>query len=255
MRRCLQAVVLLGAVLAVPLSATAGERTARRPIELAASVLRAIPARDAVRHAGDRKRAVALTFDDGPGPATPRVLGLLARYRAHATFFVIGRQIAGEAAVLREAVAGGNCVENHTWAHVDLRAAAPALRRQQLGDTTVAIARAAGRRPVLFRPPFGATDASVNLLGRRLGLVPVLWSVDTRDWQDPPPGVIAERALAGARPGAIILLHDGGGDRSRTLAALPAILAGLRARGLEAVTVPELLAGSPPSRTGGALTR
>jgi peptidoglycan/xylan/chitin deacetylase (PgdA/CDA1 family) len=98
----------------------------------------------------------------------------------------------------------------------------------------------------LFRPPYGSFDATTFHLLHQLGLLMVLWSVDTNDYTEPGVSVIVERALAGAHPGAILLMHDGGGNREQTIAALPQIIRGLRARHLNIVTVPQLLADEPP---------
>ncbi|MEZ5101289.1 MAG: polysaccharide deacetylase family protein [Thermoleophilia bacterium] len=200
--------------------------------------------------AGSGARLVALTFDDGPAGDTAAVLDALARGHAHATFFVVGRRIAGNERLLWREASEGHAVGNHSWLHPDMRRLTDAQRRQQLSDTDVAIRQATGERPTLFRPPYGATSPDVNVLARHLGLLPVAWSVDTRDWAGLKARQIARRALSGARPGAIILLHDGGGDRRATVRAIPLILAGLAERGLVPVTLPELLAAAPPGGPG-----
>jgi peptidoglycan/xylan/chitin deacetylase (PgdA/CDA1 family) len=109
------------------------------------------------------------------------------------------------------------------------------------------VARATGVQPRFFRPPYGATGPAVNRLGRSLGMIPVLWSVDSRDWQLPGTKAIVRRVLANVRPGAIVLMHDGGGDRQETLRALPAILRALKRRHLEVVTLSRLFASTPPA--------
>ncbi|HEY4997171.1 MAG TPA: hypothetical protein VII03_04185, partial [Solirubrobacteraceae bacterium] len=103
-----------------------------------------------------------------------------------------------------------------------------------------------GRRPVLFRPPYGSFNATTLRELKKLHLLMILWSVDTDDYRQPGVSVIVERALAGAKPGEIILMHDAGGLREQTIAALPLIIRALRARGFHLVTVPQLLADDPP---------
>ena len=105
-----------------------------------------------------------------------------------------------------------------------------------------------GPRPRLFRPPYGAFNATTFRELHHLHMLMVLWSVDTADYTMPGVQAIVQRALSGAKPGAIILMHDGGGNRSETIAALPAIVSGLRKRGLRPATVPQLLLDDPPSR-------
>ena len=109
------------------------------------------------------------------------------------------------------------------------------------------VQRATGIQARFFRPPYGATGPAVNRLGRSLGLIPILWSVDSRDWQMPGTKAIVRRVLANVRPGSIVLLHDGGGDRHETLRALPAILRALAKRHLQPVTLSKLLADVPPA--------
>jgi peptidoglycan-N-acetylglucosamine deacetylase len=214
--------------------------TVPRAVELA------IPPDVSVRHAGSGRPLVALTFDDGPSPYTDRILDVLARYDAKATFFVIGRQIAERPKTVRRISAEGHAIGNHTWSHASLPQLPARGRRRQLERTNAAIRTATGASPALVRPPYEMTTPTVNRQARRLGLLPVVWSVDPGDWRLRAPWKVARRVLDKARPGAIIVLHDGGGDRSTTVAALPKILDGLRQKGLVPVTVPQLLAAAPP---------
>ena len=214
--------------------------TVPRAVELA------IPPDVSVRHAGGGQPLVALTFDDGPSPYTDRILDILARYDAKATFFVIGRQIAERPTTVRRIAAEGHVIGNHTWSHASLPELPARSRRRQLERTSAAIRRVTGADPVLVRPPYEMTTPTVNRQARRLGLLPVVWSVDPGDWRLRAPWKVARRVLDKAGPGAIIVLHDGGGDRSTTIAALPKILDGLRQKGLVPVTVPQLLAAAPP---------
>ena len=193
-----------------------------------------------------RRRYVALTFDDGPGPATAAALALLRRFRDRATFFLVGRNLARWPRLPRAELERG-VVGDHTWTHPYLTRLAPPEMDSEIARTQAAVARAT-RAPVrLFRPPYGFRDAAIDREARRLGMLDVLWSVDSGD-SYPPPGASAGtivRTLARlVRPGSILLMHE---NRRQTMSALPAVLRALRARGFRAVTVPELLAFDPPS--------
>jgi peptidoglycan/xylan/chitin deacetylase (PgdA/CDA1 family) len=205
----------------------------------------ALPMTDGVLHGSTAQRMVALTFDDGPSGRTSAILRVLAHHHVHATFFVVGRATHGMEPVLRHIAATGNELADHTYSHADLLALRKPGRTRQLRWTRTLVERATGVQPRFFRPPYGATGPAVNRLGRSLGLVPVLWSVDSRDWQVPGTKAIVRRVLANVRPGSIVLLHDGGGDRRETLRALPAILRALEQRHLKAVTLSRLLARVP----------
>jgi peptidoglycan-N-acetylglucosamine deacetylase len=206
----------------------------------------ALPVTEGVLHGSPSLRMVALTFDDGPSGRTPAILRVLARHHVHATFFVVGRATRGLEPVLRHIAAAGNELGDHTYSHADLLALGPAGRARQLRWTRTLVERATGINPHFFRPPYGATGPAVNRLGRTLGMVPVLWSVDSRDWQMPGTHAIVRRVLANVKPGSIVLMHDGGGDRQETLRALPAILRALKKRHLQPVTLSQLLSHVPP---------
>jgi peptidoglycan/xylan/chitin deacetylase (PgdA/CDA1 family) len=185
---------------------------------------------------------VALTFDDGPSAYTPALLAELETLRAPATFFLVGRQVAGSQALLQRMLADGDALGNHTWDHVDVSHGGPDAAAE-LERTNAAIAAATGGyRPCLFRPPYGSTGPRLEALARSLGMQTVLWTVDPRDWSRPGTATIVTRVLTAVQPRAIVVLHDGGGPREQTVAAVPAIIRGLRARGYRLVTVP----ASPP---------
>jgi peptidoglycan/xylan/chitin deacetylase (PgdA/CDA1 family) len=171
-------------------------------------------------------RAVGLTVDDGPDPVwTPRVLRLLAIAHVHATFCLVGREVAKHPELVRAIVRGGHALCNHTWNHDELLARrSPAVLRSELARTQAAVRRAAGVSPRLFRAPGGGWSPAVEREARRQGMTPLKWSVDPRDWARPGARHIAGVVLATLRPGAIVLLHDGGGDRSQTLKALKFLL-------------------------------
>jgi peptidoglycan/xylan/chitin deacetylase (PgdA/CDA1 family) len=199
-----------------------------------------------LRQGGGRSKDVALTFDDGPGPYTPEVLSVLERFHVHATFFAIGRmERYFSASTLRE-IGDGDVVGDHTESHPQLARLSAHDQHEELFEPLARIEFLGAKRPVLFRPPYGSYDATTIRELRALRLLMVLWSADTEDYRQPGTATIVQRALEGARPGAILLMHDGGGDRSQTVAALPEIITQLRARGYHLVTVPQLLIDDPP---------
>jgi peptidoglycan/xylan/chitin deacetylase (PgdA/CDA1 family) len=175
---------------------------------------------------------VYLTFDDGPTPAwTPRVLELLARYQAQATFFVLGRSAAAHPELIRRQFAAGHGIGNHTWSHRRLTGLTGERLAAEVGPTSAAIQRATGAPVRCLRPPYATVDAASAARVRALGLRLVLWDIDTNDWLRPGAGVIAARVLGRVRSGDVVLFHDGGGDRTQTVAALEQVLATLSARG------------------------
>jgi peptidoglycan/xylan/chitin deacetylase (PgdA/CDA1 family) len=190
------------------------------------------------------ERAVALTFDDGPNPeATPRILDALAAERVQATFFLLGRHVDRWPAVARRVAEEGHVVANHGWHHRKLHFASPARARLDLEMGTASIERATGVRPRLFRAPHGFRAPWVTPIAASLGQRTVGWSLGVWDTDLPGARVIVERTVAGARPGSILLLHDGDGydpigDRSQTADAIPAIVDELHERGYRFVAVP-----------------
>jgi peptidoglycan-N-acetylglucosamine deacetylase len=199
-----------------------------------------------VRAGGDHGRDVALTFDDGPGPYTPGVLSVLELEHAAATFFLVGQEIPDFRVSAEREIRDGFVLGNHTENHPMLARMSAHDQHEQLFEQTARIELLGGHRPRLFRPPYGSFNATTFKLLHQMHLLMVLWSVDTDDYERPGVEVIVQRALEGAKPGAIILMHDAGGDRSQTIAALPEVIRRIRARGLHLVTVPQLLADDPP---------
>ena len=195
-----------------------------------------------------RKRQVALTFDDGPSPYTADILRILRRHDVPATFFVLGNMVGERPQLVRRELRQGHAVGAHTFDHPRMSMLGLADQIAEFNDLDEAMEDNDLPRPRLFRPPYASFNAdTIELLDHR-HLLMVLWSVDTGDYLDPGSEVIAERALDGVEPGSIVLLHDGGGDRTETIDALPSIIRGLRRRGLEPVTIPELLISDPPPR-------
>ena len=211
------------------------------------AIIRAAPAVQG--EAGAPLRTVALTFDDGPGRSTPAVLDILRQAQIQATFFVVGKKVADEPEMLRRVLAEGHVLGNHTWSHTMPRAASGWSRTTlatEIERTRRAVVDAAGLKPCLFRPPGGIVKGA-GKVSRDAGLSMILWSIDTRDWADPPTGdknfatVIRKRAAAGlTEEHPVILLHDGGGDRAATVAALPGIIEDYRAHGYRFVTLDKM---------------
>lgn len=197
-----------------------------------------------IRHGDRTAPAVALTFDDGPGPDTERILDALARLGAPATFFFVGSRVAGRERIVARIRAEGHEIGSHSWTHGRL-ADRPASGWLELVRTSLALWRAGGVAPRYFRPPYAEWSVRLGRAARLARMQMVTWDVDPRDWQTRDPDVITERVLDGTRPGSIVLLHEGNGAAS--VRALTAIVTGLRDRGLEPVTVSALLRDS--SRT------
>ena len=189
---------------------------------------------------------VALTFDDGPGPYTPRLVARLGALHAPATFFAVGSMERYFSAGTLAEVRAGDAIGDHSETHPFMAMLNRRDQRLQLVDQARSLVALGAPYPRLFRPPYGSYDRTTFQALRRQHMLMVLWSTDTGDFRRPGVAAIVQNALSGARPGAIILMHDGGGDRSQTIAALPAIVRGLRARGLQPVTVPRLLRDDPP---------
>jgi peptidoglycan/xylan/chitin deacetylase (PgdA/CDA1 family) len=193
-------------------------------------------------------KLVALTFDDGPGPLTPQFIKTLRDNHAPATFFVITEQLKDFGDATREAVRDGFEIGDHTVDHQMLATLSKADQEHEIVDGARQMKEAGIPAPQLFRPPGNSFDNTTVGILRRQHLLMTLWDVDTEDYKLPGTPAIVQSVLSQARPGSIVLMHDGGGDRSQTLAAVPQIVKGLRARGFKLVTVPELVFSDPPPR-------
>ena len=194
-------------------------------------------------------KTVALTFDDGPDPRnTPQVLQILRASGIKATFCVIGFEARAFPNLIAAIHADGHVLCDHTESHPYLdRIPGPAVDAQLAGPAAY-LAQLVGRGPAFMRAPYGALNPSVIAIAHRQGLRVLGWSVDPSDYQRPPAGTIVSRVLSQVHPGAIVLMHDGGGDRSPTIAALPAIIAALRAQGYTFVQ-PQVSDASAPPQT------
>ena len=189
-------------------------------------------------------REVAITFDDGPGPRTHAILALLRQAKVRATFFEIGVN-ALRHPVLAHAEAKAGEVGDHTLDHKDLAWLTPAGVRREIVAGKTAVRSATGVMPVLFRPPYEATNGTIDRLIRRAGLLEVLWSVDSRDWQNGSTLQLRRRVTAELHPGGIVLLHE---QAAHTLPTLRWLLTELRRRHLRPVTVSQLLANAAPTK-------
>jgi peptidoglycan/xylan/chitin deacetylase (PgdA/CDA1 family) len=196
-----------------------------------------------------RRKVVALTIDDGPSEFTAAFLRVLEQKHVHATFFVIGNQVDQYPQLVRRELADGDLVGNHTFTHPDMTQIPWREVQRQLTKTSFAIHQASGFTPCLWRAPYGSINAKLEAYARSLGMISIQWDTDPQDFTVPPARSIANRVLngnpfdpdKGAHPGAIVLMHDGGGWRGNTLKALPQIIDRLRARGYRFVTIAQLL--------------
>jgi peptidoglycan/xylan/chitin deacetylase (PgdA/CDA1 family) len=182
--------------------------------------------------------AVALTLDDGPHPVwTPKVLALLDKYHVPATFCLIGNQVRGHESVAKSVVAAGHNVANHSYSHpIALPKQSSTQMNTEIGWAQDKIHSATGFTPRLFRSPGGGWSPELFAKTAQAGLVPIDWSDDPRDWSRPGVAHIVSNLLA-AKPGQILLCHDGGGDRSQTYAALQTVLPALLAKGYTFVSL------------------
>lgn len=181
-------------------------------------------------------RQVALTFDDGPSRlTTPVVLDLLKKYKAKATFFVLGQNIAGNEDILKRMIEEGHEIANHTWSHPNLTRITADQVKQEIELTQSAIEEVIGHRPTFMRPPYGAVNASVAAAA---GLASIYWNVDTQDWSNRDPHLILSQVKAYTNPGAIILMHD---IHQTTVDGLEPVLHYLTEQQYSLVTTTELL--------------
>jgi peptidoglycan-N-acetylglucosamine deacetylase len=204
-------------------------------------VARTLRRRSVIRHGSRREREVALTFDDGPSPYTPRIVRILRRARAGGTFFPVGVVLPRWPKAFARVRDAGFVIGDHTVNH---RALAQLPVRAQRREIRGEARRLRGRGvpwPRLFRPPYGSFDRRTLGVTRRLGMLAVLWSIDSQDYIRPGVRTIVRRVVSHVHPGSIVLMHDGGGRRDQTVAALPRIIRVLRRRGYRLVTVPDLL--------------
>ncbi len=194
------------------------------------------PTGDGIRPAGrpqyaaDGSPILYFTFDDGPWATTGTIAATLEEHGGRGTFFAIGRQTAGTPAI-SGALVPAHSVQNHTYNHASLDGISRPDFFNEVEQTQFAIQQATGALPTCLRPPYGAMDGVTIQLAGELGLDIALWTIDTQDWRRPGVDAIVQEIMGNARPGAIILMHDGGGDRSQTVEALRLVLPQLRQQG------------------------
>jgi peptidoglycan-N-acetylglucosamine deacetylase len=188
---------------------------------------------------------IAMTFDDGPSAMlTPKLLDILAAHHIKATFFVLGEMVAEHPEILARAVQEGHEIASHSWSHPNLAKMSLEGVRSQLQRTDDEIKSATGKRPTLFRPPYGSiTEREKRWIHDEFGYDIILWDVDPLDWKRPGPAVVRSRILKETRPGSIVLSHD---IHPGTIEAMPSTFDQLEAKGFKFVTVSELLGMATP---------
>jgi peptidoglycan-N-acetylglucosamine deacetylase len=202
-------------------------------------------------HMFNGKGLVALTFDDGPDPTwTPKILSVLEKLHVPATFFVIGQQAVDHPDLVARALRDGDVIGNHTYTHPDLASLPQWMAQAEINAGSWVIKGITGMQPLLFRSPYGIADtltrgkfsASADL-AQTMGLQEIGWNTDTLDWSRPGVAKIVANAAAAPNAEPIILMHDGGGNRAESIAALPKIVAHYRALGYQFTTVDHLDGG------------
>jgi len=182
---------------------------------------------------------LAITFDDGPYPeTTPYVLDILQRHHVQATFFVVGKRVPGQERLLQRMQAEGHEIGNHSWGHPNFTKLPPEEIEAQIERAQAAISAAGVPIPDLFRPPYGAIDATVQA---HIDMTIIAWNIDPTDWRADSPGQVAERVITHAKPGGIITMHD---TEWMAVDSLDAILTSLEPQ-YRFVTVSDLLDISP----------
>lgn len=201
---------------------------------LPASIEGSAPAFRAVGTGLERDTApvVYLTFDDGPHPVyTPKVLDVLAQYDVRATFFVVGKMVSWFPEVTRRIVSEGHSIQLHSWNHDNLTRLSHEDFGKDSNRTQAVLGKTVGMRATCLRPPYGAINAQVREWASEINLEVSLWDVAGSDWTDISAEEIARSVMRGVRSGTVVLLHDGGGHRQRTVAALEMILPDLIGEG------------------------
>lgn len=184
------------------------------------------------------EKVFALTFDDGPWPDyTRQILAILREHKVKATFFMVGQMVQEYPKIAREVFLAGHAVGGHSWDHPSR----PRNAVAQIQKTNAIIKKEMGFTPTTFRPPYGLLKNGMARQAMKEKQCVLIWSADSDDWRRPPASRMARTVINQATPGGIALMHDGGGTRTQTVAALPTIIRELKARGYRFVTIPELL--------------
>lgn len=197
----------------------------------------------------EQRKVIALTFDDGPWPRnTPQILDILRKNNIKATFFWVGQALKDHPQIAKRVVAEGHIVGNHTWHHWYHKLDAATAARE-IDDTTELIYKTTGVRTTLFRPPGAVMNNGVTDYAKQKKYLIAMWSNDPMDYRPLSAQQLVNNTLRKAQPGAIVLMHDGGGNHPATVQALPQIIAKLKKLGYSFVTVPELLEMSQPEKS------
>jgi peptidoglycan-N-acetylglucosamine deacetylase len=184
-----------------------------------------VPPAKPVYYVDDGPKTIALTIDDGPSPVyTPQILQILDKYHVTASFSMVGENVTYYPSVARDVADAGHMIVNHTWDHADLAPLTAKQTEAEIGNATDAIYHAVGRVPTIFRAPYGAWSKTTLEYCAKQHLMPLDWSVDPQDWARPGVSKIVSNILKNTATGSIILEHDGGGDRSETVAALKIVI-------------------------------
>ncbi|MEH2390651.1 MAG: polysaccharide deacetylase family protein [Nostoc sp.] len=187
------------------------------------------------------QKVIALTFDDGPWPeSTAQVLDILKQNQIKGTFFLIGQNVKNNPGLVKREIAEGHVIGNHTWHHW-YQFFNPQAAAYEINHTADLIYQVTGIKTNLFRPPGGIMHNGVAAYARNSKYAIILWSSDSVDYSRPAVPKLINNVFRKAKPGGIVLMHDGGGNRSKTVQALPEIIANFRKQGYSFVTIPELL--------------
>jgi peptidoglycan/xylan/chitin deacetylase (PgdA/CDA1 family) len=202
-----------------------------------------LPASASARFKAVGSKVIALTFDDGPWPtSTARIVSALKAGDAQATFFMLGSQVGSRKKLAKSVVDNGNLVGVHSWNHAFMTRRSSSVNAADLARCKKAVKAATGVTPTWFRPPYGATSSSLRKAAAGQGLRQVIWTVDTLDWKYRTTSSVVSRTMSGARNGSVVLMHDGGGPRAATAAAVPIVIRKLRAKGYDFATLDEMVA-------------
>lgn len=180
---------------------------------------------------GSQQKLCALTFDDGPSIYTKPILKILDTYGVKATFFLIGKHVERHPEMARLVAARGHTIGNHTYSHPPLGKISSSEVKHEIAQAEKVISNATGVKPVWFRPPMRSLSYDIFVISEKAGLKVVLWDVDPSDWRKPGSSTIYAEVVKSVKPNSVVLLHDGGGDRTQTISALPAIIEALQRKG------------------------
>ncbi|WP_238157156.1 bifunctional polysaccharide deacetylase/glycosyltransferase family 2 protein [Kribbella sp. VKM Ac-2571] len=252
---------MLGALSEGALQQTGGSGTVPRQIRTGGPVIDA--GEGTPRSVSPKARTIALTFDDGPDPVwTPKILDLLRQQHVHATFFVIGTEVAAHPELARRILAEGHQIALHTFTHANLSTAASWRRALEFRQSQLILAGATGTSTTLFRPPYSSEPSALNDRDwaslqeiRKAGYLSVLSTQDSEDWRKPGTEQVIANSMPRSTAGQVLLMHDAGGDRSETVEALSKLLPRLKARGFRFATVSEAVGLPDPTRTASVLDR